>query len=398
MRQPAADPPVTIESSSGVSSAQPGSARVVVQAPGRVNLIGEHTDYNGGLVLPVAIDRRIRIELEPTDDRRVELTLEATGETGTVDLVELDGAAGPTHLRSGDWVDYLAGTAWAMRRAGLSTGGFRGRLSSDLPMGAGLSSSAALEIAVAWALSGGERPAAQPLELARIARTVENEYVGVGTGLMDPAVVILGAADHALLLDCRSLEHRLVRLPTGIGIVVIDSGAPRALAASEYNARRAECDAAVATLSAADPSVRTLRDVTLDRLELARASLGDRPFRRARHVVTENARVEAVVAALEAGELDDVGDAMRASHASLRDDFEVSSTALDVLVEIAGGVPGVIGARLTGAGFGGCVVALVEAGAEPAVRAAVERDYPSRSGLTPVVMDVRASDGAGRVA
>ena len=393
MRQPAADPPLTIEPSSGASSRPTGPADVVVEAPGRVNLIGEHTDYNGGLVLPVAIDRRIRIEFEPTDDRRIELTLEATGDIGVTALDGLD----PGRARSGDWVDYVAGTAWAMERSGLATRGFRGRLSSDLPIGAGLSSSAALEIAVAWALSGGEPPAAAGLDLARVARTAENDYVGVGSGLMDPAAVILGAADHALLLDCRSLEHRLVQLPADARIVVIDSGASRSLATSEYNARRAECEAAVAILAAADPAVRTLRDATLDQLEAARPSLGDRPFRRARHVVTENARVEAVVAALESGDLAAVGDAMRASHASLRDDFEVSSSALDALVEIAAGMGGVIGARLTGAGFGGCVVVLVEPGAETAVRTAVERDYPARTGLTPLVMDVRASDGAGRV-
>jgi galactokinase len=396
MRRPAADPPVTIEPSSGTSSRPGAPAAVIVEAPGRVNLIGEHTDYNGGLVLPVAIDRRIRIEFEPTDDRRIELTLEATGETGTVELDAIE-RAGRTRERAGGWVDYVAGTAWSMQRAGLPTVGFRGRLSSDLPIGAGLSSSAALEIAVAWALSHGDRPAADGLDLARIARAAENEYIGVGSGLMDPAAVILGAADHALLLDCRSLEHRLVRLPPDVRIVVIDSGAPRALATSEYNARRAECEAAVATLSALDPTVLSLRDVSLDRLEAARSSLGDRPFRRARHVVTENARVEAVVTALEGGDLGAVGGAMRASHVSLRDDFEVSSDALDALVEIADAVPGVVGARLTGAGFGGCVVVLIEPGAERAVRTVVERDYPARTGLTPVVMDVRPSDGAGRV-
>jgi galactokinase len=397
MRQSPADPSVTIDPSPGASSGSHRSAGLVVQAPGRVNLIGEHTDYNDGLVLPVAIDRRIRIAFEPTDDRRIELTLEATGQTGSVGLDELGGGSrAATRPRHGDWLDYVAGTAWAMQRAGLSTTGFRGRLSSDLPIGAGLSSSAALEIAVAWALSGGERPA-DGLDLARIARTAENEYVRVGSGLMDPAAVILGAADHALLLDCRSLDHRLVRLPPDVRIVVIDSGASRTLATSEYNARRAECEAAVSTLAAADPAVRTLRDVTLDRLEAERSALGDRPFRRARHVVTENARVEAVVAALEAGDLDLVGEAMRASHASLRDDFEVSSPALDALVEITGGLQGVIGARLTGAGFGGCVVVLAETGAERAVRTAVERDYPARTGLTPVVLDVKASDGAGRI-
>jgi galactokinase len=365
------------------------TARTVF-APGRVNLIGEHTDYNEGLVLPFAIDRGISIAIRPSDDRRVEITLEATGESDGFDL----DAIGP---RTGRWIDYVAGTAWSMAETGLPTTGFRGRLTSDLPAGAGLSSSAALEVAAAWALSGGDRPAVDPLDLAHTTRRAENAYIGVASGLMDPVSVILGRAGHALLLDCRSLAWRHVPLPPAVDLVVIHSGMPRALATSEYNARRAECEAAVAGLAAIDPGVRSLRDVTPAALEAARDALPDVPHRRARHVVTENARVEAVVAALEAGDLETVGDAMRASHASLRDDFDVSSPALDTLVEIAGSVPGVIGARLTGAGFGGCIVALVRDGTAPALRVAVEREYPARTGLTPLVLDVRAADGAHRL-
>jgi galactokinase len=369
----------------------PGAEVRVVHAPGRVNLIGEHTDYNLGFVLPAAIDLGIAIALVPTGDRRVELTLDETGERDGVDL----DAISP---RRGSWIDYVAGTAWALTEAGAPVSGFRGLLAADLPSSAGLSSSAALELASAWALSGGDRPALEPMALAQAAQRAENEYVGVSSGLMDQFAVTFGQAGHALLLDCRSLEHRAVPLPEGHSLVICHSGSPRKLAASEYNTRRAECDRAVEGLRAIDPSVTSLRDATIDLLDAARGRLDDVAYRRARHVVTENARVLAVIAALEAGDLDTVGDALAASHRSLRDDFEVSSAPLDALVESAGSVPGVIGSRLTGAGFGGCTVNLVRDDAVPAVRDAVLEAYPARSGLTPRVFEVRAADGARRVA
>jgi galactokinase len=200
-----------------------------------------------------------------------------------------------------------------------------------------------------------------------------------------------------MLLDCRTLEHRAVPLPAGTRLVICHSGAPRNLATSEYNVRRAECDRAVAALAALDPSVRALRDVTPELLAAGRDRLDETAFRRARHVVTEDARVLATIEALGADDLDAVGAALDASHRSLRDDFEVSSPALDALVEIARSVPGVIGARLTGAGFGGCTVNLVQDDAVPALRRAIETDYPDRTGLTPRVFEVRAADGARRV-
>ena len=373
-----------------VAAADPSRVRVV-HAPGRVNLIGEHTDYNGGYVFPAAIDLGITIALVPTDDRRVSLTLAADGDQGTV---ELD-AIGP---RTGGWIDYIAGTAWALAEAGLPTRGFRGILASDLPAGAGLSSSAAIELAAAWALSGGESPPTDPMTLARTAQRAENAYVGVASGLMDQFAVTFGQADHALLLDCRSLDHRAVPLPPGTQLVVCHSGAPRTLATSEYNARRADCDRAVAGLAAIDPTVRSLRDVTPELLEAGRDRLDDTAFRRARHVVTEDARVLETVAALEGGDLESVGAALSASHRSLRDDFEVSSPALDALVEIADTVPGVIGARLTGAGFGGCTINLVHDAAVGPLREAVLATYPRRTGLTPRVFEVRAAAGARRLA
>ena len=372
------------------AAADPAAIRVV-QAPGRVNLIGEHTDYNDGFVLPAAIDLGIAIALLPTDDGRVELTLAENGDRAVVDLDAIG-------ERVGGWVDYLAGTAWAMRAAGMPVRGFRGVLGSSLPAGAGLSSSAAFELAAAWALSGGEEPPVDTMDLARTAQRAENAYVGVSSGLMDQFAVAFGRADHVLLLDCRSLAHRAVPLPAGTRLVICHSGSPRKLAASEYNTRRAECDRAVATLAAVDPAIRSLRDVTSVALEASRDRLDPVAYRRARHVVSEDARVEATVAALDSGDLATVGAAMAASHASLRDDYAVSSPALDALVEIASAVPGVIGARLTGAGFGGCTVNLVEEAAVGPLRDAVLARYRARTGLTARVYEVRAADGARRIA
>ena len=371
------------------AAAEPARIRVV-HAPGRVNFIGEHTDYNDGFVVPAAIDLGITIAFVPTDDRRVEVTLAETGERAGFDLDAIEPA-------TGRWIDYVAGTAWALAEAGLATRGFRGLLGSELPVGAGLSSSAALELVSAWALSGGDRPDTDTMNLAKIAQRAENEHVGVACGLMDQFAVAFGVADHALLLDCRSLEHRPVPIPAETSLVICDSGAPRALAGSAYNARRAECARAVAVLRELDPSITALRDVTLALLEAGRDRLSDSEYRRARHVVSEDQRVLETVAALSAGDLDAVGEAFAASHRSLRDDFEVSSPPLDALVGIATAVDGVIGSRLTGAGFGGCTINLVHDGAAPALRAAVQRDYPSATGLTPHVYEVRAADGARRL-
>ena len=256
-----------------LAAEQPGRVRVV-QAPGRVNLIGEHTDYNGGFVLPTAVDLGIAIALVPTDDRRVELTRLDTDEQGSVDLDAIEPA-------SGHWSDYVAGSAWAMHATGLPTTGFRGVIGSDLPAGAGLASSAALELASAWALSGGEQPPADPMSLARLAQRAENEHVGVACGLMDQFAVVFGMAGHASLLDCRSLDHRLVPLPAATRLVICDSGAPRSLTASAYNARRAECERAVDTLREIEPGVRDLRDVTAALLEAGRPRLDDVAYRRA---------------------------------------------------------------------------------------------------------------------
>lgn len=363
----------------------------VVHAPGRVNLIGEHTDYNLGFVLPVAIDLGIAIALLPTDDRRVELTLAATGETLGFSLDDL----GP---KRGAWIDYVAATAWAMAERGLATRGFRGILASDLPQGSGLSSSAALELASELALSGGELPDTDRMTMARTAQRAENGYVGVNCGLMDQFASAFGEPRHALLLDCRSLEHRAIPMADpDLALVACHSGSPRKLETSAYNERRSQCEQAAAEILGGTVGEATLRDVTPAMLEAARPTLEPVVAARAEHIVHENARVLAAVDAFERGDLAEVGRLFAASHASMRDLFEISSPELDALVEIANGVDGVIGARLTGAGFGGCTINLVRRAAVPALREAVLRDYPGRTGLTPRVFEVAASAGARRL-
>ncbi len=371
-----------------LAAADPSAIRVV-RAPGRVNLIGEHTDYNLGLVLPAAIGLELHLAYVPTADRRVEVTSEATGDRQAFDLDSI----GP---KRGTWVDYVAGTAWAMAREGLATRGFRGVIASSLPQSSGLSSSAALELAAAWALAVEPGAGVSPLQLARTCQRAENEYVGVNCGLMDQFACACGIHGAAVALDCRSLEWRPVplRLDT-LALVVCHTGSTRSLTASEYNARRTQCEGAVAAIAAADPAVHSLRDLTVSRLPLVRDRMDDETFRRCRHVVTENARVEHAIAAFAAGDLRAIGELWAASHVSLRDDFGVVSSELDALVEIATDVPGVVASRMTGAGFGGCTVNLVERVAVGALRDRVNAEYAARTGLSPRVWVVDAVAGAG---
>ena len=373
------------------AAANPGEIRVVF-APGRVNLIGEHTDYNEGFVLPVAIERGIGIALVPTEDGVARLTLAETGETREF-------AAAAPGARQNAWIDYVAGMGWALAEAGLAARGFRGVLASDLPQGAGLSSSAALEVASAWALSGGERPGIDSMGLVHLVKRSENGFIGLNNGIMDQFASIFGEPSSALLLDCRSLEHRPIRLVgEDLALVACHSGSPRRLETSAYNERRAQCDAAVAAIAAIEPGVRALRDVTPAMLEAVRDRLEPVAVRRAQHGVEEDQRVLDAIAAFESGDLATVGELFFESHASLRDLYDVSSPELDTLVEIAQATPGVIGARLTGAGFGGCTINLVHRDAVPDLRDAVLRDYPARTGLTPRVFEVEASAGARRLA
>jgi galactokinase len=362
----------------------------VVRAPGRVNLIGEHTDYNEGFVLPAAIDLEIRIAYVPTDDRRVRLRRLDTGERDAFDLDS-------PRARTGTWLDYVAGTAWALGEAGLPLEGLTGVIASTLPPNAGLSSSAAIELASAWAILGDAAPSMDRFELARHCQRAENAYVGVMGGVMDQFAESCGVAGSALFLDCRSSVWRPVPLPAGVDLVVLHTGSRRSLTGSEYNLRRSQCEAAVAALARDDPTIGSLRDVTPELLAESAGKLEPVELRRARHVVSENARVGQTVRALESGDLDSVAGLFAASHASLRDDYEVSSPELDAMVEVAAAVPGVVAARMTGAGFGGCTINLVRPDAVDALATAVRHEYPVRTGLTPLILPVLAASGADRI-
>ncbi len=364
---------------------------LLIRAPGRVNLIGEHTDYNEGFVLPAAIDLEIWMAIAPWDEPRVELTSANLGETCSFAFDELRlGRPGPT-----TWIDYVAGTAWAMKEAGLPVRGFRGVLDSTIPIGSGLSSSAAMEMASTWALA--DPTAARPgvARMAAIAQRGENAYVGVNCGIMDQFASAAGEAGRCLLIDCRVNEFKSAPMPDGLSIVVCDTGSPRRLSGSEYNTRRSECEEGVKIIAEHEVGVKSLRDVDPAMLARNRSRLRDEVARRCEHVVEEDARVMQTVAAMAAGDLDEVGRLFAASHASLRDLYEVSSAPLDAMVDVATGVPGVVASRMTGAGFGGCTVNLVRHGAEEALRERVMAEYPGRTGLTPRVFVAAAVDGAG---
>ncbi len=327
----------------------------VAVAPGRVNLIGEHTDYNDGFVLPMAIGRVIVVVFRPRADRKLRGRSVAFDETKELDLDSLAAPGGS------DWFSYVAGVAWAFGGEGLTVPGLDVVVDGDVPLGAGLSSSAALEMATARALVDAGALEWDPVRMAKLGQTAENQYVGMNCGIMDQFASAVSRAGHALLLDCRSLETRPVPLPEEAAVVVMDTGARRSLAGSAYNDRRAACERVVAHLQGLDPGVRALRDATLDLLERAEGDLDPTDLKRARHVVPENTRPVDMADALQSGDLARAGQLMNDSHASLRDFYEVSCEELDLITEIAREQASCFGARMTGAGFGGCAVALVAA-------------------------------------
>lgn len=359
----------------------------VAAAPGRVNLIGEHTDYNDGFVLPMAIDRGIAVAFAPRPDRIVRVHAAMPGETR-----EWSVDAGQSAL--GDWSDYIAGAAWAMARANLPLVGADLAVVGDIPVGAGLSSSAALELATLQALCACAGIDWHPTRMAHLARTAENDFVGVACGVMDQFASALGVEGGALLLDCRWLKWKTVPIPAIARLVVLDTGVRRALTTTAYNDRRRACERAVAAVRTRYPGVRALRDV--DKAMLAKVSdRTDRAaYQRARHVVSETLRPEAMASALEAGELAYAGRLMNESHASLRDLYEVSSPELDAMVAWAQAQPQCYGARLTGAGFGGCAIALVNASGLPDFMRAVAIGYRTSIGRTVEPFVVVPSAGA----
>jgi len=348
------------------------------RAPGRVNLIGDHTDYHDGFVLPLAVDRDCVVAAHPRDDGRV--TVHSVELEGAVD-VAADGADMPAAVEPA-WGRYVAGVMRALADAGRAPAGLDAALSSTVPVGSGLSSSAALEVAIALALTdaaGFELPAP---ELAQACQRGEHLATGVPSGVMDQLVALLGRADHALLIDCRTLAAEPITLPDALAVLVVHSGLPRTLARSAYADRRADGERVAAGLG-----VAALRDASLD-------AVRDEP--RARHVVTENERVLQFADALRAGDSAALGSLMLASHASLRDDYAVSTPELDLAVDLLVG-HGAVGARLTGAGFGGCVVALVPRAQVRAVASKTVTRYRAETGLDAGAFEVHAVDGAGRL-
>ena len=360
------------------------SPAALAQAPGRVNLIGEHTDYNGGFVLPLAIDRAARLACRPRDDHRVRVHAIDFQETVEFDVDALQRGQGTGH-----WSEYVKGMAWSLREAGLSLRGWDGVLGSDVPIGAGLSSSAAIELAVARACQYTSGFAWDPAQMALRAQFAENAWVGVNCGIMDQLISAAAQPGSALLIDCRSLETTPVPLPPTLRVVVLDTATRRGLVESAYNERRAQCEAAARTLG-----VTWLREATLALWEARASELDPITARRARHVITEDDRTLAAVDAARVGDVARLGRLVDESHASLRDDFEVSSAALDTMVACARREPGCVGARMTGAGFGGCALALVEATAVDAFVAAVARSYSAETGLSPAVYACTPSAGA----
>ncbi len=355
---------------------------VLVRAPGRVNLIGEHTDYNDGFVMPLAIDRAAWIALRSRDDRAVSLHSLDFNEAITFEL---------DHLEKADtgWAEYVKGMAWALQESGRRLSGWEGIVAGDVPIGAGLSSSAALELATARAFASVSALEWDPAQMALLGQRAENRWVGVNCGIMDQMISAVGRADHAVVIDCRSLEAQPVPFPHGTAVVVMDTATRRGLVDSAYNERRRQCEDAAGFFG-----VTALRDVSLEQFTEQGGVLPDLVRRRAGHVISENARVLAAVAAMKAGDARKLGQLLSASHTSLRDDFEVSSAELNRIVELAHKEPACFGARMTGAGFGGCALALVLAAGAAGFVDSVSARYEHATGLKPRLFVCQASDGA----
>jgi galactokinase len=357
------------------------------RAPGRVNLIGEHTDYNDGFALPAAIGMFTWVALAPRSDHVLRVHSKNLAARVEIDLED----RAPRPLR--DWSDYVRGVVVALRGAGHELRGADVLVRGDVPVGSGLSSSAALEVAVGYALLDNSGVEIDRVELARLCQRAENEFVGMRCGIMDQFIVSTGHVDHATLLDCRSLESRQVPVPDDARLVICNTMVKHALASGEYNVRRAECEAGVRELARSLPGITALRDVSMVELERFGGGLPETIFRRCRHVVGENARTVEAAAALERNDLAAFGKLMDDSHRSLRDDYEVSCEELDVMVDLARGLPGLYGARMTGGGFGGCTINLVAASRADEFAGAIADGYERSTGLVPQVYVCATVDG-----
>jgi galactokinase len=363
----------------------------VFQAPGRVNLIGEHTDYNEGFVLPVAIDRQVMLAARARADRCVRLWSVSFQQDSEFDLDDI------AHDLAAPWSNYVRGVAWALQQQGTTLRGMDAVIAGNVPIGSGLSSSAAIEVATAVTFRALSELDIAPVRLALLCQQAENEFVGMKCGIMDQFIAMLGQRGHALWIDCRSLECQAVPLPADVSVIICDTKKRRGLVDSEYNLRRQQCEQGVALLQPFLPQVKALRDVTSAELDEYGHLLPPVVRRRCAHVVSEDERVMLAVAALRAGAVGEVGRLMDLSHSSLRDDYEVSCDQLDIMVEAARGVSGCLGARMTGAGFGGCTVNLVRAKVAGRFARQVAERYEGETGLEPEVYICTASAGAGEL-
>jgi galactokinase len=377
------------------------AAPLLFRAPGRVNLIGEHTDYNAGFVLPAAIPFYTTVAAAARPDRQLRVRSTNYDETVTLALP----AAGVSPIPRGGgvhWADYVLGVAQALQAEGAAVLGADLLIHGEVPLGSGLSSSASLEVAVALALAAtAGNPALDRLALATLCQRAENDYVGMRCGIMDQFASVFGRAGHAVLIDCRSFEHQLVPLRRaadtaggGAQIVICNTMVRHRLAGGEYNRRREECERGVRALARYRAGILALRDVSEAELRRHESELDPLVYRRCRHVVSENQRVQAAAAALGSGDLAEFGRLMSASHRSLRDDFAVSCEELDLMVRLAEGIEGVYGARLTGGGFGGCTVNLVRADAVAQFTAMIRERYGQATGRRPEIYVCEAAEGA----
>jgi len=363
----------------------------IFAAPGRVNLIGEHTDYAEGFVMPAAIDFATLAGISPRADGKIAIYSENYGDERVVEAASLP------RTRSRHWSDYPVGVLALLDGQGHAVSGFNLSLWGDVPLGSGLSSSAAVEVAAALAVTTFfgipyDRPA-----LARLCQRSENEFVGANCGIMDQFISANGAENHALLLDCRDLGFKLVPLPADVALVIANTMVKHAVTGGEYATRRAEVESACAVISRHRPAVRFLRDATVEDLETWGAEMTPNALKRAQHVVTENMRTVAAAKALEGGELDKVGRLMAEAHWSYSRDFEASCEEADTMVKLAQDIPGLLGARLTGGGFGGCTINLVERGQAAPFAEALARRYATATGIKPQIHICHASGGAHRI-
>jgi galactokinase len=369
-----------------------GGHATIYRAPGRVNLIGEHTDYNDGFVMPAALTLYTYVAVTPRPDRRLRVYSENMGEACDFDLDSIRPG------KSDHWGDYVRGVAGVLESSGYKLRGADLAITSEVPLGSGLSSSAALEVSTAWALLRNSEIDVDRNAIPQICQQAEHLYPETKCGIMDQFISCHGRAGYALMLDCRSLDFQLLPMPSQVRLMVCNTMVRHEHASGGYNTRRRECEEGLQGLKPVLPAIRALRDVTVNELEKYRDRLSPVVYERVRHVVTENDRVQEAATALAAEDLTKFGRLMADSHRSLRDDYEVSSPELDLMVELANDQSGVYGARMTGGGFGGCTVNLVHSDRAEEVQQRLVQLYEAKTGLRPTIIICQAADGAGAVA